>query len=335
MRIILFLVFILTFSMADDEKFMISKIENLQNSYFKNQIVHLKLNTIIAKGNDINISVPNAIIKTTTDDNSTFHTDLYFHLKDRFPMITISILDNNQSIGEENLTINSSINNLTPPLNFSNVIADKFNISNISSSLYDDSNNLVSLNIEANQSNLEDFSINAFKDGEVKYSGNMLSSKISYYLIVPNSIKEVEFSYFNLEQNRYITKYIKIHPKIERISTQTDINPKDHNYLLLINVLMLVIVLLWLILFYVKRKKIYLILIFISVLALVFFNWPKKKVELMEGAKIHILPTPQSTVFFVLGINTKLEVLNSREGYDKVMINNQVGWVKDKYVNEN
>jgi len=161
MRILLFLILFLTSSFSQ-EKLIISQIENLKDAYFKNQVVHLKLHTIIAKGNEINISLPEAIIKTQTDDNSTFQSDVYFLLKDEFPTIKVSLLDNNLTIDEMNLSINSNINSLTPPLNFSNVIANNLKISSITSSIYDDDNNILSLEIEGNCSNLKDFSIKKY-----------------------------------------------------------------------------------------------------------------------------------------------------------------------------
>jgi hypothetical protein len=334
MRIFILFIFILTFSFSE-EKLIISKIENLKTSYFNNQVVHLKLNTIIAKGNEINVSIPNAVIKTKTDDNTTFYTDIYFLLKDEFPIVKISLLENYIVIDEMNLTLDSKINSLTPPLNFSNVIANELKIKNISSSIYDDNSNLLSLEIEANESNLEEFSIKISKEQEIEYNNDFINSKVLYYAIIPNIINQVDFSYFNLKEKKYINKIVKINPKNEKISTQSDINPTDNNYLIFINISIASLIFLWLVLFYFRRKWMYLVLIILAVLSLIFFNLPNKEMVLKEKALVHILPTPQSTIFLIVGIDTKVEILDSKNGYKKIMINSQVGWVKDKYVTKN
>jgi hypothetical protein len=333
MRIIIFFIFI-SFSFAN-EKFIISKVENLNNNYINNQVVHIKLNTLIAKGTDINITVPNSIITTRTEDNVTFYSDISFILKDKFPEITISLLDNQLLLDELNISINSNISSLNPPLNFSNIIASNFKILNITSSVYDDNNNLLALEIEANNSNLDMFSLKNSKEEEIEYNNDFLNSKITYYGIFHNREKKIEFSYYNILEKKYITNYIMIDPKIEKISTQSDINPTNDNYIFLITLSIAALIILWLILFYFRRKWVYIVLIILAILSITFINFPKQEVVLKNGAFIHILPTQQSTIFLVIGIDTKVKVLDSSNGYYKVILNNQVGWVKDKYVQIN
>jgi len=332
MRIIaiLFSFVILLFA---QEKLIIMHFEGLNPYYYKHQIVHLTLKSITGENGifRLNSDQNNTLITTSTDDNITYISHISFQLQNKFPTFFATLQDENSTIlDEENITPNSSIETLNPPNNFCGVLANELNISQQVLSPYDDKNNIIYWTISSQNGNLNDFNITSLKEAKLYFvEKNNTYEKYSYSALVPKNKREFDIAYFNLKDNTY--KNIKFDVKLrnESVSTQTDIKPINKTNLQLINVALIVILLIYLVLFIYKRKISYIILIILIGLSLWFLNKPKQTIILTQGTKIQILPFKNSTVFMVIGIDTKVTVLNKKDGYLKIKFNNHIGWVKD------
>ena len=315
-----------------DERVLISHFENPKQTYFNNQIIHLKLKTITAENGNISIVSDSPILEINSikEDNSTYLSTITFQLKDRrFPIFTIYFNDeNNSKIGEEKISLNSKIEVLNPPKNFSNILAKNMEVKNPVLSDYDENNNILYFNVLFNDANSRDFKFNKILDFDL-IEGNKTEENFRYSAIVPKQETDFKIIYFNTIDGEYKTIFFSTKLKDETISTQTDIKPIVTTQIYLIDAVLIGLILLWILLYYYKRKWIYIILILLAIGSLIFFNLPKKEITLKTGKQIHILPFEQSTIFMTTEIPTKVTVLNRKGEYIKIEINNKIGWVKD------
>ena len=56
---------------------------------------------------------------------------------------------------------------------------------------------------------------------------------------------------------------------------------------------------------------------------------PKGNVILKKGTKVQILPTKNSTVFYIVKKETNAKILNKKGNYIKIKINNKIGWINE------
>ena len=326
MRIIL--IFLAVFLFAN-EKLLIAKFSNLKPYYYNNQIVELHLNIISAKDGKIELFDDYNRSYEVRDDNGYF-SDIIFKLEDKFPIFTIKLSEENKTLDKIDLRIDSQIKYLHPPKGFCGVLAKDIKITDMILANYDENSNIVYWTITTKNGNTEDFKLGLKNERLYFLDKNNSYSSYSYSAIVPINKRNFKFNYFNLEKEKYIPMSFSIKLKNETISTQTDIKPMTKSNIYLIDTLLGIITLLWIVLFIYRRKIIYIILIIISILILLFFNFPKKEIILQEGTQLHVLPFKQSTIFLVLGMDTKVKVLKEKNGYKKIEFNKYIGWIKDE-----
>ncbi len=213
---------------------------------------------------------------------------------------------------------------------FCGVIADNLEILNHSEKRFDDNSNIVLLEINATNSNLEDFYIPyAKKSGVDEYKDSGEFQKIFGYALIERDVKVFKFKYFNTKTNRYELKSFNIILKDQTLSTQTDLNPKKNRYQLYKSIVLAILAALFFI-FSLKNRSIF--LLFIAVVLAIYVaysNFPMKKIILQKGVGLKILPTKNSTIFYIVPKDTKVDVVYERKGYYKVILPNQkIGWVK-------
>jgi len=327
MRVIILLFFSLF--LFGNEKLVIAKFENLKPYYYNHQIVDLKLKII---------TISDSNLRVYDDYNNTYPiqlngdhyiSDIRFELNNSFPIIHIS-LDNNSELYETNITINSQIKNLYPPRNFCNILADEFNITDTIITKYDDKYNMIYWTLNGKNANLKDFTLHLKDEKLYSLEQNGSIATYSYSALIPIRHFNLKFSYFNLQDENYKSLNVKMVLKNETISTQTDIKPIEKNNIYIIDAILAVFILILVFLYIYKKGWGYIVLIVLILIGLIFLNLPKKEIILKEGTKIHVLPFKQSTVFVVLAMDTKVKVLNEKNGYKKVEFNKYIGWVKDE-----
>ena len=137
------------------------------------------------------------IIKNGNDHFYTF----YFKAKDqdiRIPALTITSKTN------ETVLLSSIIPlvKLESKNNFSGVIAADLKVNNAQVSNYDEKSHIVTLNIEANEANLEDMKLSSVQESGIEdVQRNFAKVSGDFYVVLPLEQKELEVTYFNTIQN--------------------------------------------------------------------------------------------------------------------------------------
>ncbi len=196
---------------------------------------------------------------------------------------------------------------------------------------YDEKSNIVVMEINASYANLEDFHIPyAIRDGidEIKYSGN--DQTIYYFAIIPNDIKVFKFKYFDLVSNKYNIVSFPIVLQDSSVSTQTDLNPEESRFALYKAIALIVLAFI-VFLFYLKSRKLYLLILALSIGVFVFYiRMPISKITLQKDVKLRILPTNNSTVFYKTEDAIQADILLEKDGYIKVLLpNKKIGWIDE------
>ncbi len=213
---------------------------------------------------------------------------------------------------------------------FCGVLADDFKLLTKVAKKYDDNLNIILMEINATNSNLDDFKIPyAIKSGvdEIIESDN--NQKAYSFAIVANYLKKFKFSYFNTKTNYYEVFDFDIVTKDQTVSTQTDLNPHKSEYLIYKTIALLIVAFIFLIIFI--QNKSYIVLTFVILLLFYvgYINLPMRSITLQKGVKLKILPTQNSTIFYIVPYTMEADIAYERKGYYKVILPNQkIGWVK-------
>jgi len=297
----------------------IIKYLNLKPFYYQNQIAVLKIK-VISNENNLSFFSPNLTLEVNKTNPYIYLLNVKFKAdknssKNIFILPTNEIIDLNKIVKLKTLS--------SPPSNFSNTFADKLKILNPISTIMDNKI-MLSFTIKAKNADLKDFKLN---------NGNLTmitSNEANYFTYLPFNVKNFTFYYFNTEEDNYKKVSIPIVLKENRISTQTDINPEENKLLTPFNILILVIIAFFLILFLVYQKIVLLIIPLLLTLSLVVSFLPKGEKILSKNAKVRILPTENSTVFYSPAIDTKVQIVQKGKNYSKIKIDKKIGWVKNE-----
>ena len=330
MRIVLLLFLFFSF-LISNEKLIISKFENLKPYYYENQIVNLRLRTIVAeKGSvDIKDNLDMSTI-TTTKNGNEYITNISFKLEKKFPKFYITLSRGDEILDKYTLKIKSKIRHLYPPKNFCNVLASNIEIKDMVLSIYDDKYNIIYFTIFATNANAEDFSL-GYKDEKLYLISQIDNVDVySYSAIIPKNKYKFDFLYFNVREEMYKKISFTAKLKDERVSTQTDIKPLDTSHLILRDIIGVFFIILFFIIYLYRRRIIYLIFIFIVFGYLLYINVPKADVKLHKGEVIKLLPFKNSTNLAVVLVDESVKVLKDKDGWKKIEYKNQIGWVKDE-----
>ena len=317
MRILLTF-FIPLFLFASD---FVIKYENLKPFYFKNQIVNLKFKIISAKPNLFFSNSSNIDLNITQINPYIYQLNARFKANDENK--TIQIYTNNES---KTLYLNKiiTIKPLPKIENFCGILANNLKIINPISSTFDKNQTIVSFTIKCNNCNINDFNLSNKENLKV-----LSNNEATFYVLLPKNQKKLIFYYYNLKQNQYDKIELPIIIKEKTISTQTNINPNESKFFTPVNLLLLILIALSLIIFLIYQKVWLLIFpLFFAFLILIQFI-PKGEITLKKGTKVQILPTQNSTIFYIIKKNTTVKILNKRGHYIKIKINNKIGWVNE------
>ena len=90
------------------------------------------------------------------------------------------------------------------------------------------------------------------------------------------------------------------------------------------------------IMFLFKRDFFYLVFGVVSLITLLTFYIPHKKICVKQGASLYILPTPTSTISIKTDEKTETMLLGERDEYRKIEYKDGiVGWVKNEDLCDN
>jgi hypothetical protein len=170
---------------------------------------------------------------------------------------------------------------------FCGVLAADMKIRNSQVSNYDEQNHLVTLTIEAFESNLEDMYLsNVLESGIEHLKRDNAKVESEFYFVVPTSIKEIKFTYFNTIKEQYV--YLKVHIELANtiVVTQSDLNPKEDSFELLKKYTLMFLLGFFFLMFLIKRDFFYLVLAVVSFITLLTLYIPHKKICVKQGAPL-------------------------------------------------
>ena len=278
-------------------------------------------------------------------DSNTFSNKFFFKAKNKnFVMPTFQVvLYKDREIKEvallkpQPLDFSEVAKNDTK---FSSVIAKEFKINTYKTKQYNNNELITIIDMQANDSNLEDFKIQGFEEqGISSLEDTYPTQQMLYYLVLPVHTKVIEFKYYDLEKNRLETKKVPVVLEEGLVSTQTDLNPNKSNILFYKRVLAGSLTILFIALFIWKRKYIFLIASLIMLIIFIMFAMPNKVSFLKNNSLVYILPTKNSTIFLKTNKTFSVEIVNKKDDFVKIMFDSNgksiIGWVKENNVSKN
>lgn len=289
--------------------------------------------------NAVNMTVLNPDNLWVPKENSTYENRFYFKAyADAFVMPTFQVLIYKEAELVETALIQPEELNFTQIAKdddkFSSVIAKSLRVNAYKTKQYNNNELITILDIEANESNLEDFNLRYIEEqGFSKISDNYPEQSMLYYLVMPIHKKKIEFNYYNTKMKRFEKIEIPIVLDNELVSTQTDLNPNNSNLLLYKKIALSVLTILFLGLFIWKRKYYYLVLFMLTLIVLILYLMPNKQAFVKNNTTIYILPTKNSTIFYKTKKVNVVQVVMKKEHFVKIMMNHNnkkiIGWIKE------
>jgi len=225
------------------------------------------------------------------------------------------------------------VSKLKAQKNFSGLIAADIKVDTHQASTFDERQNLITLSLEAYEANIENMLIGEYTEQGVE-NIQRRNSKIEaeYFVVVPSTLKDLNFTYFNTIKEQFVPITIPIKVIETKLTTQLEPNPKHDSFDEIKKMTILAFIIFFALMFVWKRDFLYLIVVALLIIVLIRFYAPMKKICIKQGASVRILPTYNSRVSYI--IDTKMEKvtkLSVRGDYIKIEYNtDRIGWVDEK-----
>jgi len=251
----------------------------------------------------------------------------------RLPLLFISSSTQEISLDKQHI----SLATLKEDKSFSGVLAADMKIKNYQVSNFDDKNHIVNLSIEAYEANIEDMVLKELSDyGVENIKRENAKVKAEFYAVLPRRQKKLTFSYFNTIKQRYVPIELSIEVKNASVTTQSDLNPKVDAFERLKRYALMAFSLFFILMFIWKRDFLYLVLGVVSIITLLTFYIPHKKICVKQGAPLYILPTETSTIGTRVENKLDTMILTEHEEYTKIEYKKGIiGWIKDEDICDN
>lgn len=262
--------------------------------------------------------------------DDTFYT-FYFKAKKvdmRIPKLFISSPHEESSLEAHKIPLSK----LQPPRKFSGVLAAELKLKGQQVSNYDGKSHIVTLALEAYEANLEDMTLENISEFGVEHiQRDNAKVTAEFYAVLPREQKKLEFSYFNTIKKRYISIKVPVKVANASVTTQSDLNPKVDAFERLKRYALIFFSGFFIVMFLWKRDFFYLILGVISVITLLTFYIPHKKICVKQGSPLYILPTATSTVGTRVENRLQTMLLGERDDFKKIEYKQGIiGWVKNE-----
>ena len=221
---------------------------------------------------------------------------------------------------------------LNPKKNFSNIIADSFELVEYKTTNFDDKHNILVLVAQATNCDIKAMHFkNIKKQGVESLKESYLESRITYYLVIDKRVENFSFSYFNLQKNKFKIVNIPIIVNDDSVVTQSDIKPKDQSKEQLKIKIAAGIAFVFFLFILWRRKYIYLIFMLIPTAYIIYLSLPQKEICIKSGSKLHLLPVSNGTIFETTKRKLQLTKEGKAKGFTKVKLqNNKIGWVRNE-----
>ena len=263
--------------------------------------------------------------------NDNFYT-FYFKASGEHEIVTPRIFINDN----DHFTILDAqripVDRLQPQKGFCGVLAADMKVKNTQVSHYDEDHYLVTLSLEAYEANLEDMylpDVSEYGIEALKRKGAKTTAE--FYLVIPETQKSLKFTYFNTIKEQLIPFTLPIELIDTAVTTQSDLNPKGDSFDKLKKYTFMALVGFFFLMFLLHRDFFYLVLGVVSLITLLTFYIPHKKICVKQGAPLYILPTETSGISTRLTEKSETSLLNRRNEFNKIEYKNGIiGWVKDE-----
>ncbi len=287
-----------------------------------------------------NIKILNKGARWKLDEENTYSNRFFYKITDhKFKLPVIKIKYNagkTRRVSEALYPFPVKTKKLNPNKSFSGVLAKNLIISKYKSTNFDSQHNIVVLRIEALNSNLEDFKLSFVRqDGINSKELNLPETKIYYYLIIDRKVKSFKFNYFNLTHNKFINFTIPIELSNDEVVTQIELNPNKNRFTIYKTIALVLIAVLFLLIAIFRRSIIFTVIATIIGIYALYYQNPIIKVTIAKDTKVSILPTKNSTIFYIAPSTQEVQILNKREDLIKILLpNDSVGWIKNEDIIE-
>lgn len=221
---------------------------------------------------------------------------------------------------------------------FSNIAADGLEVKKVKTSKFDDQNNITVIELETKNGNLNLFHLpqNYEKQGIESIKGDFNNQNGNYFVIANKSLKSIQFSYYNLITKKLDNFIIPIKVEEDDLSTQVNLNPKESQFEFYKDIILYALVAIFLLFFVFKRNYYYLALAILFGLYSFYVNKPFSEGIIDINAEVSILPTPNSTIFYVANHSQKVKIMTEEGNYTKILLGNKkIGWVKNENIKQN
>lgn len=251
----------------------------------------------------------------------------------RIPRLFVSTSSGETSLEPRTVFIQS----LEPREDYCQVLAADMKIKNSQVSNFDEKHHIVTLSIEALEANLEDMRLANVQEAgleSLKRTGAKVEAE--YYVVLPLEQKELKFSYFNTIKKQYEFLSVPVIVEDASVTTQSDLNPKDDSFEKLKKYTFMFLVGFFFLMFLFKRDFFYLVFGVVSLITLLTFYIPHKRICIKQGASLYILPTNTSTISTRIDEKTETVLLGERLEFKKVEYKTGIiGWVKNEDLCDN
>lgn len=267
------------------------------------------------------------VVQNGRDSFYTFYFKA-FHDDIRIPRLFITSQRVDTSIEPKNVLVKT----LKQREDFCQVLAADMKIKNSQVSNYDEKSHIVTLSIEAFEANLEDMTLKKAEEAGID-SLTRDNAKVAaeFYVVLPVEEKVLKFTYFNTIKKQYVFLEVPVVVADASVSTQSDLNPKEDSFEKLKKYTFMSLVGFFLLMFLLRRDFFYLVFGVVSIITLLTFYIPHKKICVKQGASLYILPTQTSTVSTKIDEKLDTMLLGERKGYKKVEYKEGIiGWVKNE-----
>lgn len=224
--------------------------------------------------------------------------------------------------------ISLDIYNLKSNPKYSGVLGDSLKILRAKTKKYDEHHNILIFELEAENANLEDFTL-PYPDIVKQEFQTIEDNKGIYYCIFPKKYNNFNFDFFSLPKNQFENITIPIVISQDNTAGQDDLRPK--NIFLLYSTLFLIIGIIGCIGIYIflYRKKIVLLLIAILFIYLLWHIFYRNDIILKKEQVIKILPTHNSTTLFIVEKPIFAEIIGSHGNFYKIITSDgKIGWIE-------
>lgn len=320
--------------------------EKIPSRVLKGEIFEVTIKTISTVKNFIDIKYELSNSKglkllnnspTRSIESKYYYETFYFIATSEnaaLPDFTAILIDKNNAHYATTTLAGEKLNviSLNPSKDFSNIVANSFDIVEHKTTSYDATRNIVVFVATATHCDISALKLhNVYKQGTESITESHLDSKIIYYAIIDKKVENLSFSYFNLIKNKFITIDLPIVVNDDSVTTQSDLKPKDQSNEILKMSIAAAIAFLALVMLIWKKNYIYLIFVIVPLSYVLYVGVPSKEVCIKEGAKIYLLPVANGTIFETTKSKYNLQKEEEVKGWIKVQLENKkIGWVKNE-----